>query len=303
MAGAGRTGGRGLIVRRVVGVVLAVLAGLAAPASVVSARAHALVSDTDSFVATYEPVVRSAAVQGLVTDGLTIAITARLGLGDNLIAQALVGRVVTEAAATDLFAEATTSALRLAHGELVALLSGEPGRLQVADGVVQLRFAPFVDALASRLDAAGVPFLDRLPEVTGGVPLFQVDPRLLPALQAGYRALGGATAWLPWLALAFAVAAAWLWPGARSGLIGLGVALAGGVALVWGVAAWAGQQLTATLADPLVPLATLVVGRSVEPVLSPLLAIGVTGLVLAGLAALSAPSGHDRAVRTDGAGA
>lgn len=288
MAGTGRRGGRGLIVRRVLGVLLAVLAGLAAPASVVSARAHALVSDTDTFVATYQPVVRSAAVQDLVTDGLTTAITARLGLGDNRIARALVGRVVAEAADAGLLADATTTALRLAHGELVTQLSGDPGRLQVADGVVQLRFAPFVDALVSRLDAAGVPFLDRLPEVTGGVPLFQVDARLLPALQAGYRVLGLAAVWLPWLALALAVATVWLWPRPRPGLIGLGVALAGGVALVWGAAAWAGPELTGSLSADLVPLAGMVVDRTVAPMLSPLLTIGGIGAVLAGIAALAA---------------
>lgn len=274
--------------RTALAVLLAVLAGLAAPASVVAARASALVADTGAFVATYAPVARSEVVQQLVAERLTAAVTDQLGLGDNRLAQALVGRAVAEAAGTDAFADATTAALRLAHSEFVALLAGDAGRLQVTDGVVQLRLAPFVDALTSRLSEAGVPFLDRLPEVTGGIALFRVDPELLPALQAGYRLLGGAAAWLPWLTLALAVGAVWAWPRTRHSLVGLGVALAGGVALVWGLAAWALGVALGSLSDPLVPLAGLVVQQTISPTLSPLLAIGVAGAVLAGLAAIAA---------------
>lgn len=286
MAGAGGRGGRA--VRRVVSVLLAVLAGLAASLAVVAGWANTLVSDTDAFVATYSPVVRSAAVQQVVTSRLTDAVIAQLDLGDNRVIRALVTRAVTEAAGSDTFANATTASLRLAHDELVALLSGEPGRLQVTDGQVQLRFAPFVDAITSRLSAAGVPLLDRLPQVTGGVTLFTIDPGILPAAQVGYRALDALAAWLPWLALALAVAAVWVWPGIRTALIVLGFSLLGWVLLV--ALAWqlAMQGVVHRLGADLASVAGTVADLTTAPVASPLLAIGVSGAVLATLALLTA---------------
>lgn len=289
MAGAGRAGGRGLI-RTVLAVVLAGLAGLGAPASVVLARTHALVSDTDLFVATYAPVARSTPVQQLLTRGLSNAIAGQLGVGEAGFARAIVERVVAEAAGTELFAEATTTGLRLAHGELVALLSGEPGRMDVADGVVRLRFAPFVDALTTRLGEAGVPFLDRLPEVTGGVPLLEVDPALLPALQAGHRVLGVSATWLPWLVITLLCAAVAVWPGVRTALVGAGACLAGGVLAVWVVSATAASALLGRLGAGLAGVAGEVARVTVAPVLSPLLAIAVAGAVVAGVAWLSLPA-------------
>lgn len=274
--------------RTVLGSVLAVLAGLLAPLSVVTGWAHTLVSDTDAFVATYAPVVQSESVQQVLGTRLSEAIIDQLGAADNRLTRAAVGRVVDQAVGSDLFADATTTSLRLAHAELVALLTGEPGRLQVDDGEVQLRLAPFADAVKQRLSEAGVPFVDRLPEVTGGIPLLRIDPRLVPLLQSGYRVLDAVATWLPWLALALMVVAAWLWPNRRRALIGLGLSLLGGallVALAWRLAL---QGLTHRLGDDLALVAGFLAQVTSAPVASPLLALGVTGAMVATLARLSA---------------
>lgn len=289
MAGVGRAGGRRLI-RTALAVVLAALAGLGAPASVVLARADALVSDTEEFVATYAPVAGSAPVQQLLVRDLSSAIVRQLGMGEGGVAQTIVERVVAEAAGTEAFAQATTTGLRLAHAELLALLSGEPGRVEVADGVVRLRFAPFVDALTTRLGEAGVPFLDRLPEVTGGVPLLEVDPALVPALQAGYRLLGAAATWLPWLTVALLCAAVAVWPGVRTALVGAGACLAGGVLTVWMVSASVASGVLGRLGEGLAGVAGELARVTVSPLLSPLLALAVAGAVVAGVAWLSLPA-------------
>ena len=274
--------------RTVVGVLLTVLAGLLAPLAVVAGWAHTLVSDTDAFVATYSPVVQSEAVQQVLRTRLSEAILEQLGPADNRLTRAAVSRVVDEAVGSDLFAGATTASLRLAHGELVALLTDEPGRLQVADGEVQLRLAPFAEAVKQRLSDAGVPFIDRMPEVTAGIPLLRIDPRLLPLLQSGYRAFDTVVAWLPWLALVLMVGAVWVWPNRRRALIGVGLSLLGGV-LVVGLA-WrlARQGLTHRLGDDLALVAGLVAELTSAPVASPLLALGVAGAMLATLVRLSA---------------
>lgn len=276
--------------RTAIGVLLAVLAGLVAPLSVVAARAQTLVADTDAFVATYTPVVRSESVHRVLTTQLAAAITEQLGMADNRLVGTLVTRVVGEFVAGDTFDAAATASLRIAHGELVSLLTGEPGRLQVTEGEVQLRFAPFAEAVTQRLADAGVPFVDRLPEVSGGITLFRIDPRLLPLLQGGFRTLTAVAAWLPWATLVLAIAAVWVWPGARRPLIGLGLSLLGWTALVWIAAWWVLQGLRHRVSDDLAFVAGTLVRATAEPALSPLLAIAVSGAVVAVLAAVAAPA-------------
>lgn len=288
MAGAGRTGGRAVAAwRTAAGVLLAVLAGLAAALTPVVGWGHTLLTDADAFVATYSPVVRSDAVQKVLTTRLSDALIDQLGV-DNVLTRRLVTSAVERAVSSEEFASATTAGLRLAHQELLAQLSGEPGRLQVSDGEVVLPFAPFGEALRQRLGAAGVPFVDRLPEVSGGITLFRVDPRLLSSLQLGFRVLDLAAPWLPWVAIGLAVAAVWVWPGVRRPLIGLGLSLLGGV-LVVGLAWYLGtHRLWDGLGDDLGLVAGLVASLTTEPVVAPLLGLGVGGALLATLAALSA---------------
>ena len=121
-------------------------------------------------------------MQKVLTTRLSDAIIDQLGV-DNVLTRRLVTGAVESAVASEEFTSATTAGLRLAHQELLAQLSGEPGHLQVTDGAVVLPFAPFGEALRQRLGAAGVPFVDRLPEVSGGITLFRVDPQLLSSLQ------------------------------------------------------------------------------------------------------------------------
>ncbi len=288
MAGAGRTGGRAVAAwRTAAGVLLAVLAGLAAALTPVAGWGHTLLTDADAFVATYSPVVRSETVQEVLTTRLSDAIIDQLGV-DNVLTRRLVTGAVENAVASEEFTSATTAGLRLAHQELLAQLSGEPGHLQVTDGAVVLPFAPFGEALRQRLGAAGVPFVDRLPEVSGGITLFRVDPQLLSSLQTGFRVLNLAAPWLPWVAFGLAVAAIWVWPGVRRPLIGLGLSLLGGV-LVVSLAWYLGMHtLWHGLGDDLGLVAGLVARLTTEPVVTPLLGLGVSGAVLAALAALSA---------------
>lgn len=288
MTGTRTAGSASRRARAATGLLLVVLSALLAPLAVVTGWAHTLVSDTEAFVATYEPVVRSEAVQQVVTARLSDAVVEQVGLGDNRIVRGIVNRVVTELATSEVFAAATTASLRTAHAELVALLSGEPGRLRVTEGEVQLRLAPFAEAVKSRLSAAGVPFIDRLPEVTAGITLFRIDPQALPALQAAYRALDGLAAWLPWLALVLGLGGVVLHPRTRSALIGFGLGLVAWVAvagLAWRLLM---AGLTHRLGDDLALVAAAVAERTTAPVVSPLLALGTCGALLATLVRLAA---------------
>lgn len=287
-AGTRTAGGASRRARTATGLLLVVLSALLAPLAVVAGWAHTLVSDTDVFVATFAPVVRSEAVQQVVIARLTDTVVEQVGIGDNRIVRGVVDRVVTELASSQVFAAATTASLRIAHAELIALLSGEPGRLHVDEGEVQLRLAPFAEAVKSRLSEAGVPFIDRLPEVTAGITLFRIDPHALPALQAGYRVLDAVAAWLPWLALVLGFAGIVLHPRTRSALITLGLALVAWVAAVG--LAWRMLMggLVHRLGDDLALVAGTVAASITAPVASPLLAIGTCGALLAALVWLAA---------------
>jgi hypothetical protein len=281
-------------VRTVAGLLLVVLSALLAPLAAVAGWAQTLVGDTDTFVATYGPVVRSPAMQQLVATRLTAAVVEQVGLGDNPLITGVVGRVVDELTSSEAYSAAATASLRITHAELVALLAGDPGTLQVTDGEVTLRLAPFAEAVKSRLSEAGVPFVDRLPEVKGGITLLHIDPALLPALRTAYGTLALVSAWLPWLALALAVGGVLLHPRTRHALIGLGLAVPGWVivvALAWVLAV---PAVTARLGDDLAVVADLAAGRTAAPVTPALLALGAGGTLLAALAWLAVGRGGHR---------
>ena len=288
MADTGRTGGRPVARwRTALGVVLAVLAGLAATLTPVAGWGRTLLTDTDTFVVSYAPVVHSEPVKQALSSRLSNAIIDQLGV-DNVLIRRLVTNVVDSAVQSEEFAAASTAALRLAHQELVAQLSGEPGRLAIsADGVVELPLAPFGDALKQRLTDAGVPFADRLPELSGGITLFTVDPRLLPSLQTAFRVLDLTAPLLPWLALALALAAVRVGPGVRRPLIRLGLSLLGSALLIG--LAWylAMHWLLQHLGDDLGPVAGLVSDATTSAVTVPLLVLGIVGGLFAALALLT----------------
>lgn len=275
--------------RTALGVAVAVLAGMLAPLAIVADWAHTQVDDTEAFVASYAPLARSDAVQTLLNEQLTDAIATRVPGGDNAIVRRLVARQVAAFIASDLFNSAWEGSLRLAHGELRSLLTGEPGRLQVTEGEVQLRLAPFVDAVKQRLAEAGVPGIDRLPEVTGGITLLRVDPQLLPVLQRAYRGLAATAAWLSWAAGLLAVVALVVWPNRRRALITLGVSTVLATLAVWLVAAGGVGLALRGLAEPIVPVAGTIADAALSPIREPALALIVATGFLATLAWLSVP--------------
>lgn len=257
------------------------LAGLAATLTPVVGWGHTLLTDTDTFVIRYAPVVHSEPVQQALVARLTDAIIGQLGV-DNVLTRRLVTNVVDSAVQSEEFAAASTTALRLAHQELIAQLSGEPGRLAIsADGEVQLPLAPFGDALKQRLTDAGVPFADRLPELSGGITLFSVDPQLLPSLQTGFRILDYSAPWLPWLALALAAGSLWSFPTVRRAVVWLGTSLVGWALLIGLLWYLAMHGLIHRLGDDLGLVAGLVAQATTSAVTVPLIVLAGVGALLA----------------------
>ena len=206
-----------------------VLVGVLAPLSILATWAHDEVSDTDRYVETVAPLADSPEVQAAVTARLTArivglidvqavtkdaidalqqrglpprAVTSLTALTPPLAAgvESFVNNQVARLVASDAFANAWTEANRLAHNQMVAVLTGQTGEaVEVSGGAVQLNLAPLIDAVKQRLVDAGFTLASRIPAVTTEITLFQSDD--LAKAQTAFRLLDAAARALPIIAL------------------------------------------------------------------------------------------------------
>jgi hypothetical protein len=205
------------------------LVGVLAPLSILATWAHDEVSDTERYVETVAPLADSPEVQAAVTTRLTArivglidvqavtedaidalsqrglppravasltALTPPLAAGVESFVNNQVGRLV----ASQAFADAWEQANRVAHNQMVAVLTGETGEaVSVSGGTVQLNLAPVIDAVKERLLDAGFSLASRIPAVTTEITLFQSAE--LAKAQTAFRLLDAAARALPIIAL------------------------------------------------------------------------------------------------------
>lgn len=206
-----------------------VLVGVLAPLSILATWAHDEVSDTDRYVETVAPLAQSPEVQAAVTTRLTdrimglidveavtqdaIDALADRGLRPRAVAsltalsgpltqgvESFVGNQVGRIVSSDEFADAWTQANRVAHTQMVAVLSGETGEaVQVSGGAVQLNLGVVIDRVKERLLDAGFSLASRIPQVSAEVTLFQSAE--LARAQTAFRLLDAAARALPVIAL------------------------------------------------------------------------------------------------------
>ncbi|GAA2741465.1 hypothetical protein GCM10009868_07660 [Terrabacter aerolatus] len=203
--------------RSVLASVLLVVGVLLVPVGVASTWLRTTVTDTDSWVATVSPLATDPAVTALVEDratarvmtaitdqhlvqraldalenkGLPTAATRALGLLAAPLAgqvEQVVRRVVTAVVESDQFATAWVAANRVAHTQLVNVLSGSTEGALVDNGTsVSIDVANLVAPIEQRLVAAGVPLVDKLPPITVSVPL--LDSADVAGARTAYTAL------------------------------------------------------------------------------------------------------------------
>ena len=190
--------------------VLLTLACVLAPLSVVSVWASTYMSDTDQYVETVAPLADDPAVQASVADAVTAAILDRLDV-DKLSEDALtaladqprmpdrvadvlpalsvplangvsgfVGDQVATIIRSDQFATVWAQANKVAHEQLVKLLSGNAGGAVTAeDGTVSLQLGPIIARVKDRLVAEASPWPTTSPRST--VPSCWCSPTASPA--------------------------------------------------------------------------------------------------------------------------
>lgn len=256
------------------------LVGLAAVAVAIPAtwaRHHLM--DTGRYTSVVAPLIHEPEVRDGVSSALTRALTRDADLPDAVVA--VVRKAADEAVATDTFAQVWTDAVRISHAQLVEAARDEGTGLSADEAGLRVDLAPLGESLRWRMADAGVPFVDRLPEVEGSFVLADSTE----AAEA-IRVAGVVDRWADPLALVgivlLGVAALFsVRPGRTLVVVGLAVAAIAGAYAV----GWASLDLVAGSVERGSSVAQLVVealSASVHPWLA---AFGGAGLmaVLMGL--------------------
>ena len=206
------------------------LVGVLAPLSILATWAHDEVSDTDRYVETVAPLADSPEVQAAVTARLTARIMGLLdveavtkdaidALGQRVLppravasltalsgplaqgVENFVSNQVARIVSSDEFADAWAAANRVAHTQMVAVLTGETGEaVEVSGGTVQLNLGVVIDRVKEQLLDSGFTLASRIPQVSADVTLFQSDE--LARAQTAFRLLDATARALPLIALA-----------------------------------------------------------------------------------------------------
>lgn len=243
-----------LTVRRVLVVLLVVVATVCAYGSILAHWTDTVLLDTPTFMGAIEPIVNddsartqaAATISNAVTDVIDIRrITDLVAPGftipavDQLAADldSLVRQKVEAAVGTDTFGDLWLGEMRRWHIGLVGAVNADADE-SVTDGAeIRVALGPYVDLL---VEQAETPLVQRLitslvPEDVRQMQVVVFDAELVSDRLELLRILGRARPYLPWataVALLLAFVAA---PKARHALFG-----AGGMLAIGGVIAWAG---------------------------------------------------------------
>ncbi|UCR88289.1 hypothetical protein [Mycetocola spongiae] len=236
--------------------VLITIGALLAPVSILAHWAGQQLDNTDSFIATFEPLLRESAVQERIAAEVTVAISAAVdipglteqafdgleGLGVPPRSAAALGalrgaatqglhtmieRTVAGYLDSEQFTSLSSAVLSRTHAQITGTLRGDSGTLVNigADGAVGIELAPVIAAVKTALIgqgfsvAAAIPELDRIIVIAQSEEILRAQPLYALAVGVG--------AWLPLLALLILGGGILLAPRRRAGLIWASGLLAG----------------------------------------------------------------------------
>jgi hypothetical protein len=183
---------------------------------------------------------------------------------------------VAELVASPEFASAWNQAIRAAHRQMTAVLSGDSQSIVVRGDTVYLDLAPFIDLAKQRLSAAGLTAVDLVPEVHPTVALAEADT--LVGAQTAYSTLNAVAGVLPWLVLMSFVVGVYLARNRFRALVGVGL----GVGLAMVVLA-AGLLVARSLLVGAVPAAAAPATASGFDIVVTYLRLGLRALLVLGL--------------------
>ncbi|MGW0056531.1 hypothetical protein [Nocardia nova] len=314
--------------------ILLVLTAILMIGSVTTRFVRSEIFDTDRYVTTVAPLATDPAIQNELADKITDAIVSRVdikaftadavsALTENVgqladrpravaalnslpalvatQAENYIHQAATSVVTSDQFVEAWDAANRRAHDALVRVVKGEtrPGVQVSDDGTVSISLQPILATVRERLDARGISFADKIPDVDAQFVLFHATE--LPKYQKWLRTLDRTANVLPWIALATAAGAVWLAPGGRRLRAFALVGVTGAVAMVLlaiAVVIARSAYLDSVPADALSPpAASALFDTVIHPLRVSLRAVAVVSLVVAAVGYLIGPSRSAHSVR------
>ena len=315
--------------RTVLVVILITVATVLAPLSVVARWAHDEVGDTDRFVETVAPLASDPAVQNAVADRITETINSYIDVksvtDDALTALAgqsfvppraatvlpslsvpltnaienFVSTKVDQLVRSDAFRQAWIAAVRQAHDQMVAVLTGDTsGAVKVTDGRVSVNIATFVEAVKQKLIDGGFSFASRIPTVNASFTIFEA--KNIGTAQKWFSWLETLSRVLPILALLCLFAAVMVARERRKTLMVAGLSIAGSMVLLGLVLNLVRPIYLDAVPSDVLPAdaAAVIYDQLVQFIRTSLRAVGIVFLAI-GLAAFwFAPTGAGAAMRS-----
>ena len=226
-------------------VVLLLVAGLLATASLAARYARNEILNTDTYVATVTPLASDPAVQGAVANRVSSEVIKQIDvpklindLADatgrpnaDAIASAIAGPVngavesfvqktVLTFVQSPEFQKLWVNANTVAHTQLSAVLTGEDTEVVETQGnQIVVEVGPIVAEVKQRLIDSGLSVASKIPSVSVQVPVMTVED--LPRIQSYVNLLDNLATWLPFAALILLALGIWLAPlHRRAALIG-----------------------------------------------------------------------------------
>lgn len=251
--------------RRIVAVLLVVLAAILAPLTVTAVWLHDRILSTDGYVETVtplvnDPVVTDALANRIVTElfaatDLEKRVTSALPGPVDVLGPALTGSLRTLVTSTterflesDAFEKLWIRANTVAHEQIVAMFSGKGEAVSQQDDAIVLDLGVVADAVRDRLVERGVGVLKRVPIPEGSIEVTLLQSDLIPQLQTTFRVLDDLATVLPILFVVTVVAAIGVAPRRRRIVVGLGFGVAATTALL-AVGVDLGRRVTVDQAD------------------------------------------------------
>jgi hypothetical protein len=131
---------------------------------------------------------------------------------------------IAELVASPAFASAWNQAIRVAHRQMVTLLSGDSKSVVIRGDKVFLDLAPFIVVAKQRLSDAGLTVVNQVPDVHPTVELAKADT--LVRAQTAYSTLDTVATVLPWIVLLLLAVGVFLARNRFRALVGTGLGIA-----------------------------------------------------------------------------
>jgi hypothetical protein len=320
--------------RAVVVVALVTLATILAPLTVVARWAHDEVGDTDRFLETITPLASEPAVQKAISDRISTEIFAYIDVRD-ITADALtalaqqefvppraagvlpslsvplsaaienfVRERVDQVVRSDAFSQAWIGAVRQAHTQMVAVLTGNTSEaVDISDGAVKVNIATFVAAVKQKLVSEGFSFANRVPEVNASFTIFEAPN--IGVAQKWFGWLDTLARVLPILVILLLLAAVMVARDRRRTLLAAGLSIAGSMVLLGLCLNIVRPIYLDAIPSGVIPgdAAAAIYDTLVQFIRSALRAVGVIFLAIALAAFWFAPTGAGAAIRAGAASA